>query len=195
MNCWWTCLAMVLSYYGRHCLRPEDLSPVFARPWSRWSSSPFREEEYPDPGTIEAHTLGIPPLIAPHEWPETGLPSGGRYVDRLCELTGFQGLAHLEVPWSAAHLEALIRTHGPLVFAWNVGGARFIGHAVVLTGVSQEHDTVGYVDPNLGFATSSPRRDLNLRVAPLVRREVRDGRHWWPLYYPARPPLRAVIYS
>lgn len=197
MSCWWTCMAMVLEYYGRDYDLPWQYRSEFRRPLSFVPRGPDAEWHVPslDEALAYDSTLartGDLIYLAPHEWYERGLPAHRAAFDRLASITEFRGLPSRPAfgEWTAADVESRLRAHGPYVFFGSWNG---FPHAIVIAGLipGPKGPQVVTLDPVRGFATQVDLLAFNKLMTQRMAAFNFDDLN--PMYLPQENPVRGVI--
>ncbi|MBL8344157.1 MAG: hypothetical protein JNN03_01865 [Rubrivivax sp.] len=197
MSCWWTCMAMVLEYYGRDYDLPWQYRSEFRRPLSfgprgadaEWHV-PSLDEALARDGTLAS--TGDMIYLAPHEWYERGLPAHRAAFDRLASITEFRGLPSRPAfgEWTATDVEDRLRAHGPYVFfgSWNN-----FPHAIVIAGLipGSKGPQVVTIDPVRGFPTQVDLLAFNKQMTQRMADFNFDDLN--PMYLPQENPVRGII--
>lgn len=195
--CWWTCMAMVLEYYGHPFYRrPARYQPEFRRPWNQ-PYSVMPDMRYPaDAEEILSRGGRIPNdavFAEPYEWFAHGLPANPRAFRLLSRITGFRGIDERPAfgTWTAEYIESRLRSHGPYIFFgfWNG-----FPHAILTIGLigSRTAPSVVTIDPARGFQTSEPIDQFNARMRS-KEMKMFTALELNPLHLPQADPVRDVI--
>lgn len=186
-SCWWFAMAMILEYYGRYYPDAHYVGPFEETPGTR-PYGPLTSRVYPTAGEIGEWAAGNrtePPVIDVAGWFLNGIPNNAESFRQFRDVSGFQGIAATSPisAWTPAHVEAILRNYGPIMFIGNWNGAP---HAIVVCGVSPEGAVV-YADPAGGFNvhTIDAFRTLARRFPEF------GGESLNPLFYPSPPQVRA----
>jgi len=195
-SCWWTCMAMVLAYYGRDYEFPWQYRSDFRRPtWlvprglsPDWHMPTIDEAMAPD-GTLRPDDLAY---LEPHEWYERGLPASRGAFERLTSITEFRGLPSRPAfgQWTANDVEERLRRHGPYVFFGSWNG---FPHAIVTVGLLRNAGgaDVVTIDPIRGFAANLSLAEFNQRMTR--RMAAFNFFDLNPMYLPQDEPVRGII--
>lgn len=197
MSCWWTCMAMILEYYGRDYALPWQYRAQFRRPMSFMARRPEPEWHLPSIDEAMAHDATLATTdeliyLAPHEWYEHGLPRNRAAFAQLASFTEFRGLPSRPAfgRWSADDVETRLRQHGPYVFFGSWNG---FPHAIVTVGLLRRTGSteVVTIDPIRGFATGESLADFNARMAS--RMSEFNFFDLNPMYLPRERQVREVV--
>lgn len=204
MSCWWTCMAMVLRYYGRRYVFPWDFRRAFELP-AQSIASPLGVGRYPTLGEAMAPdgTLrSIEPLYTerPWEWYERGVPPNARAFRVLSSITGFTGMGrdHTEFGrWTADDFENRLRASGPFLFFgyWNADEHHiYRAHVILIVGLLRQGSDVSVIsiDPARGFAAPAPIDTFNARMRDSRMRDSNFG-YLNPMYLPQRQPVLDTV--
>jgi hypothetical protein len=196
MSCWWTCMAMVLEYYGRDYQYPWQYRAEFRRPPSL-GTRPDGDFHYPtvDEGlAVDGALRAIDHLVylQPYEWYERGVPADRGAFTALSTITEFRGLPSRPAfgEWTAADVEERLRAHGPFIFLGSWNG---FPHAIVVTGLLTDTDRpqVVVIDPNLGFAQNWTLDGFNKLMSQRMERYNFDRLN--PMYLPQPRQVLGVV--
>jgi len=178
MSCWWACMRMILSYYGR----PAPLNPGSV-------NSQF------DVGTRSGTTDAYRSRALPSYWYFQGVPP--EYLGTAAELTGFR-IGDRVGAWTARSTEVALRRYGPMIFygVWNG-----FPHAIVLKGATDSVILLNDPGENpeerrsaAGFSDVQSYAWLNERVSNRVVRSGNESGVTFspPMYLPDARPVRAT---
>jgi len=179
MSCWWACMRMVFTYYGRRApLTPSQLNSQFGFEMQFRTTDPYRRR------------------AEPNQWYFQGIPP--EYLGTAADLTVFR-IGDRDGAWNARSTEAALRRYGPMIFygVWNG-----FPHAIVLKGAAE--GMIFLNDPGenpeerrseMGFGDVQSYDWLNERVS---NRVVRSGGssgvpYAPPMYLPDDRPVRATL--
>jgi hypothetical protein len=179
MSCWWACMRMIFSYYGRPApMTPSLLNSQFGFGLQSGTTDPYRSRAQPS----QWYFQGIPP----------------EYLGTAADLTGFR-IGDREGAWNESNTEAALRRYGPMIFygVWNG-----FPHAIVLKGASA--GMIFLNDPGenpeergseTGFSDVQSYDWLNARVSNRVVGSGADAGVTYapPMYLPDDRPVRATV--
>lgn len=188
MSCWWACMRMVLTYYGRAApWNPGEFNAAFRRPLHRPRGQfPTVFPRMSPQGEV------LPAEMPPYEWYDYGVPMNVPALRNLCQLTGFTGVTGRPAfgSWTLDKVEEILRRCGPFLFLgnWNRQGFHavlVVGRVTTAVGGSPIHE-VKYIDPASGQEIACNIQWFNTMMSSL------GASSYNPLYLPNSRPIRAT---